>query len=591
MIKEGDPPVSNDLLEEARRNLDRDYGFALGEEDGRTVLFVRAPESKPDPFHSLEVVSFSVAEDDLAGVRDVLLVGDDRIVRVEPSTLADLVEERRDEDPEVAKHLRNRLDRDHDYTVFRHTGARDHLRLGVRVPRDRVDDLEPEDQEALGEALSPILSSPKGKQIRAYYVIGDEHARRVSRDELVDLVGEPLAEAVEAQPDMDPPEDDEEPEIDTEPPSSPDKVGSERTGPTPGNPGAPSPGSTGDGGAEIIDADGSGGAEPDPAEDASSPDPPGQQAPGANVDPDGPGSTIDDSDPDGDGTGAEWLGSGDETGSGADAPQPEPDETSGASPSPEADSSPTTSEPEPAEDPSTSSPSTSGSPPSSEGASASSGGADTPSPEDEGIAGLAGRGSRFDRPDPEGADEPSDGDDDIVTADVEQAPGGEVPAPDEAQPQGAAPGAEPTPQDPPQSGAAAPEAGADPADTAGATPEPTPDASTQPAAGEPAEDDLPPEQAAAQRLREAGYEVVEGVEAGGQPFDFAADRSGGKRLLGLAVPSLGPEEVEALAEAGRQADAAAVLAVPHDVEPGAREAAWGTRVDLVPPRAAAQLEL
>lgn len=727
MIKEGDPPISTDLLEEARRNLSREYGFALGEEDGRTVLFVRAPEPKPDPFHTLEVVSFSVAEGDLVGVKDVFLLGDERVVRVEPDTLRDLVEERREEDPEVAKHLRNRLDRGHDYTVFRHKGARDHLRLGVRVPRERVDDLRDEDRQALADNLAPILGSVKGRQIRAFYLIGDEHARRVAEDELLDLAAPALREAVEARPEPEGPED--EPEIETEPPEGADTIGTATGGP--GADGTPTPDPDASRGAEIIDAE----SPPPSSGGGASQEAPGQQSPGADLDsgvsggtgkqqppgtgldadgsggtgkqqppgaslgdggstgsgPSGPGGPpnldeIDESEIEDDG-GAMFLGEDDDEDASAPSPEPEapaepetsgpaggsPGETAGSSPAPgagtDASSSPSgqeTGSPDAApagsspEATPTESSSGSSSDSSSGGSGGSSGGAAELSPDDEGLAGLAGRGSQFDRPqagettggqapapdesddegaprdgspspDPPAADEapaqgsgatsagdtsapdgdaptpagdPSSGDadeggepdlgdtDDMIVAEVDQAPDGEVPTPDDSDPSQAGPAASREPAQPgeadgPDAQAAAPEGGSEAAPPQGGPETGTARASDAGGASTPES----PAAQAAQRLREAGYEVVEGVEAGGQPFDFAADRDGGKRLLGLAVESLDPAGVEALVEAGRESGADAVLAIPLEVGSGAREAAWGTVVDLVPPRAAADLQL
>lgn len=677
MIKEGDPPISTDLLEEARRNLSREYGFALGEEDGRTVLFVRAPEPKPDPFHTLEVVSFSVAEGDLVGVEDVFLLGDERVVRVEPGTLRDLVEERREEDPEVAKHLRNRLDRDHDYTVFRHKGARDHLRLGVRVPRERVDDVTDEDRQVLADNLAPILGSAKGREIRAFYLIGDEHARRLAEGELVDIVGPALREAVEGREDPEGPED--EPEIETEPPGGADELDSRPRGPAADGSVSADPDEPR--GAEIIDA------ESPPSSSGASREGSGQQPPGAGLEADDeggsspspqqpPGAHLDTGDP---GTGSSGstqqppgagLGSGGPPGlddideseieddGGAmfldsDGSPEEPSSGSPPDPSPEPEGPP---EGGPAPDAGPDSPSDAGqgskpagSPENDPGTPAAGGTGtsgpeakrDAPgsgdasgsddhgfSPDDDGLAGLAGRGSRFDRPEPgNGGDETqedtADGaGDDVIVAEVDQAPDAEVPSPgdadgaqagdvgdagtpgstgepaasppdDEAAAGGtpggatdAGPGTTGTP------GGTAPDAEPSPGGSPGEDPTTSPDpreAADAPASG--ADPGASPAAQAARRLREAGYEVVEDVEAGGQPFDFAADRAQGKRLLGLAVESLDPDGVEALVEAGRESGADAVLAIPLDVAPGTREAAWGTVVDLLPPEAAASLDL
>ncbi len=202
MIKPGDPPVPLDVLSQARASLPRDHGFTYHREDGRQFLLARVPADRPDPAVHLEAMSFSVDETDLQHVHDVLLVGDERVLRVEPVTLRDLVRERMGEDEAVETHLRKRLQGPYDYTVFRHQETRHHLRLGVRIPRATVADTTPDDVAAIRDEVVPVLDTPKGDEIRAFYVVAEDDAERLSRRAFLDVIDHtpPKREPPEPEP-------------------------------------------------------------------------------------------------------------------------------------------------------------------------------------------------------------------------------------------------------------------------------------------------------------------------------------------------------------------------------------------------------
>jgi hypothetical protein len=90
-----------------------------------------------------------------------------------------------------------------------------------------------------------------------------------------------------------------------------------------------------------------------------------------------------------------------------------------------------------------------------------------------------------------------------------------------------------------------------------------------------------PELVLAQRFKEGGYEIVEGLRAQGTVFAFAAHKPQGRRVLVKRAQDFGPEDAAALSQLVTALGADVGLVVADRVLPGTRLATWGTRIEVV----------
>jgi hypothetical protein len=105
------------------------------------------------------------------------------------------------------------------------------------------------------------------------------------------------------------------------------------------------------------------------------------------------------------------------------------------------------------------------------------------------------------------------------------------------------------------------------------------------AAIKPVED---PVQILARQLAALGYEAVSGISIQGTPFDMAAHRKDGKRILVKRVPAVTAAEVKVFDAVTRKVAADACLLIVDRTEPGVRIAALGTSVQVTTPSEAAR---
>ncbi|HEX2021901.1 MAG TPA: hypothetical protein VHH36_04265 [Candidatus Thermoplasmatota archaeon] len=189
------PPVDAATLTAARNELPREYGVKVVDSKGTRSLLARVPRAKPDYNYELAMVAFYVSPDDLKDVKDVLLIGDEKTVRMEPLRLRDHVREQIREDKEHAPALRARLAREYGWTTFQSPGNQNHKALVLRVP---VASMAEADQAvllraraALGNELVPTLQA-----VHYVYVLADNDFARVGRRVFVEAVASDLAAAI-----------------------------------------------------------------------------------------------------------------------------------------------------------------------------------------------------------------------------------------------------------------------------------------------------------------------------------------------------------------------------------------------------------
>lgn len=189
------PPVDAATLGAARAELPREYGTRLVSERGTRTLLVRVPREKPDYNYELAMVAFYATLDDLKDVKDVLLVGDEKTVRMEPLRLRDHIREQVREDKEAVPALRSKLSREYGWTTFVSPINNNHRALVLRLPVPSVADANEatllRGRAAVGSEIVSIL-----RETHHVYLVADTDFARVGRRVFVDAVCSDLAEQV-----------------------------------------------------------------------------------------------------------------------------------------------------------------------------------------------------------------------------------------------------------------------------------------------------------------------------------------------------------------------------------------------------------
>src|SRR5438067_2224993 len=191
-LVDGGPPVDAATLTAARTELPREYGYKVVDHAGRKVMLVRVPRAKPDYNYELAVVALYVTLDDVQGVNDVLLIGDEKTVRMEPLRLRDHIREQSREDKEAAPALRSRLAREYGWTTWQSPVNNHHKALVLRLP---VQSVALADEGTLLRARAAVggelVSQLRDCQI--VYLVADSDFGRVGRRVFVDGVTPDLA--------------------------------------------------------------------------------------------------------------------------------------------------------------------------------------------------------------------------------------------------------------------------------------------------------------------------------------------------------------------------------------------------------------
>lgn len=198
-LRDEGPPVSKETLEEARRSLPIEYGWKFVNERGRGVIVVRVPHPRPDYLHELTEVALYVGLDEVKKAKDVLLVGDEKVCRLEPVLLRDHIRERNNEDAEVVQSLNRKLDRNYGWTVVDHRFDMSQHSVGVRVPRASVAQITPEDVQAIRAALAPQYA--KLADVQGAFIVADGDYERLGRRVFFELVDPEALRAVPKAPD------------------------------------------------------------------------------------------------------------------------------------------------------------------------------------------------------------------------------------------------------------------------------------------------------------------------------------------------------------------------------------------------------
>lgn len=198
-LRDEGPPVSKETLEEARRSLPLEYGWKFVNERGRGVIVVRVPHPKPDYLHELTEVALYVPLEQVKLAKDVLLVGDEKVCRLEPLLLRDHIRERANEDGQVVQDLSRKLDRNYGMTVVDHKFNMSQHSIAVRIPRAGVADMTQDDLQKIRAVLQPYHG--RLRETQAAYVVADGDFERLGRRVFLELVDPDAAKAVPKAPD------------------------------------------------------------------------------------------------------------------------------------------------------------------------------------------------------------------------------------------------------------------------------------------------------------------------------------------------------------------------------------------------------
>ena len=189
------PPVDAATLSAAKNELPREYGVRVVTQLGRKSVLARVPRTKPDYNYELAVVAFYASLEDVKDAKDVLLIGDEKTVRMEPLRLRDHIREQTREDKEAAPALRSRLSRDYGWTVWTSSINQHHKALALRLPvgtmAEATEAVLLRARASVGPEIVNVLNSTQ-----FVYFITDNDYARVGRRVFIEHVASDLAEAV-----------------------------------------------------------------------------------------------------------------------------------------------------------------------------------------------------------------------------------------------------------------------------------------------------------------------------------------------------------------------------------------------------------
>ncbi|MHB8604380.1 MAG: hypothetical protein ACYDCK_03910 [Thermoplasmatota archaeon] len=191
--------MSPDTIREARETLPLDYGYKFVTERGRRVLLVRSPKPKPDYLHELAEVALYVTLDEIKDAKDVVLIGTEKSVRLEPLLLRDHIREQKTEDAEMYDEFVRRLSREFGWTTVISPLNRSHTALAIRIPHRSVSEIAADDVKKIREVLLPVFPT-RVAQCQLAYIVADADYERLGRRVFTALVNPEAPPAPQTAP-------------------------------------------------------------------------------------------------------------------------------------------------------------------------------------------------------------------------------------------------------------------------------------------------------------------------------------------------------------------------------------------------------
>ena len=187
-LRDEGPPIPAATIQKLRESLPTEYGWQLVNETGREVLAVRVPKAKPDYLHDLGEVAFYVGLETVRSTKDVLLIGHEKTARLEPQLLRDHIRAQAREDATVVDHLRRSLDRQYGHTFVTSPSNHQHSAFAVRIPKETVAQFTPDDVTAIRQIVASLRPRVMGCQYA--YVLANADHERLGRRVLLELIGD-----------------------------------------------------------------------------------------------------------------------------------------------------------------------------------------------------------------------------------------------------------------------------------------------------------------------------------------------------------------------------------------------------------------
>lgn len=192
-LRDEGPPVSKATIQRARESLPLEYGFQIVNETGREVLLVRVPKAKPDYLHDLGDVAFYVSLDTIRSCKDVLLIGHEKTARLEPQLLRDNIRAQDREDVALVTDLRRRLSRDFGQQMLQSPSNFSHQAFAVRIPAQTIGEFSAEHVTTIRAMIEQQRARFEACQYA--YVVADRDHERLGRRVLLELLGQPAQSA------------------------------------------------------------------------------------------------------------------------------------------------------------------------------------------------------------------------------------------------------------------------------------------------------------------------------------------------------------------------------------------------------------
>ena len=182
MLHDGPPPIPADMVRDFRTQLAPTYGHQLVNHDGRYVLVVRVPGDRPDPHgRDIKACADVLSEEHVANTTHILLIGDEKVLRVDPIPVRDAIREKLRDDTPTSKEVRRQVERDFGARLLQPASKRE-VCLAVRVPKDSYKSLTNDDLVRIQQAVGPALGN-QAANVGMCYLVADNDYRRCTADE------------------------------------------------------------------------------------------------------------------------------------------------------------------------------------------------------------------------------------------------------------------------------------------------------------------------------------------------------------------------------------------------------------------------
>ncbi len=175
-------PVPADALRRAQDSLAPMYGSDIWEQDGRRVLMIRVPNDDPDPVNDLEYAADYLSPGDVRGITHCVLLGHKKMHAVYTQPVRDIMARRVAFDQDQCIALRREMD---PHAAKLYAAAKDPrrlLRVALRLPKNRVQDLDDEDLDNFADHLAAEFEEGRIAEARCVYIIADANDVRLDPD-------------------------------------------------------------------------------------------------------------------------------------------------------------------------------------------------------------------------------------------------------------------------------------------------------------------------------------------------------------------------------------------------------------------------